>query len=197
MATRLSQFLSFLSGNAELDRVQKNISLALDPVVKLLLSWKLALTEDGWLQHDGKDVVSRLYAVYTNASQSIPNNSATIVNFSTKVMDPKAAVSAGASWRFSVPAGFAGLYLVSATVLLGSATGFMYLNLYRNGVNTSLLGAQYVSANVNGVSGSALIQLNDGDYIDVRAHQITGGAVSTSAIGADNHINILRLGTDL
>jgi hypothetical protein len=57
MALKLSQFASFVSGNTDLDRVQKAVSLAVDPIVKALLSWKLALSTSGWLQYDDSDLV--------------------------------------------------------------------------------------------------------------------------------------------
>lgn len=53
----LKQFMTFQSGTEALDRVQKHVSQAVDPIVKLLHSWKLALSPDGWLQYDGSDLV--------------------------------------------------------------------------------------------------------------------------------------------
>jgi hypothetical protein len=76
-------------------------------------------------------------------------------------------------------------------------TGHAFLNVYKNGVSYALLGCNYSSASVNGVSGSVLISLAAADYIDVRVHQVSGGAEALSSVAADNNISITRVLSDI
>lgn len=141
---------------------------------------------------------TRAYAVATGASQSIPDNTSTIINYSTVVLDSRSAVTTGASWKYTVPSGMGGIYLVTACALLQSSAAGVYLNVFKNGVNYALLGYQKEAAGaLEGINGSCLVSLVPTDYIDIRIIQISGGAVSLSVVNADNHVNIIRMVTDL
>jgi hypothetical protein len=219
MAIKLSQFASFLSGNEALDRAQKNVALAVDPIVKLLHSWKLALSVDGWLQYDNSDLVdvdsaqaltnktaanikdpTRAYAVYTSTAGASFASSATptIVDFATKVSDSRSAVATGAAWKFTVPTGHGGLYLVGATVTMlgGGAASDNNMYLYKSGSVLRRLGLVALASNGT-YGGNALVPLVDGDYIDFRFAQTTGSSRSLTALASDNYCHIVRLVTDL
>ncbi len=145
---------------------------------------------------------TRAYARYTRGSaQAMPNGGVyTIVDFATSVLDSRSAVTTGASWKFTVPTGMGGVYLVSAEVHLDSiaSAGQAGLALYKNGSVYTRLGSMPSNANNDSAGGSALISLVAGDYIDVRlAQNSSTGDRNITNDATLNHISILRMVTDL
>lgn len=106
------------------------------------------------------------------------------INYATKTFDTHNAVTTGSSWKFTAPA--QGIYRLSI-VGLSTITGGAF-QLFKNGVVYSYLGTT-VTANTTTCSGSTLVQLNAGDYIDVRLDS----AGSTSAITTVDNVSIERL----
>lgn len=134
---------------------------------------------------------------YSTAGQSIPNNTATIVNFGTKTagFDDKGAITTGAGWRFTAP------WPVVCTVI--PRVGFSYIawsgpsvylelslvknsvtsgNDLRSPINTS---AQYIV-----LGRPDIIKLNTGDWFDFRVTQANGAAVSLITNASYMKINI-------
>ncbi len=136
----------------------------------------------------------------TAAAQSIPNNTVTIVNFGTVVLDPYSRVTTGAAWKYTCVAD--GLYHVSAVVTLGSAAVIagqvLEVILYKNGAIFSDLhlgSADAASAALlMSGGGTDLISLVKTDYIDIRVYQNSGGARVLLADGNLNYISISRIG---
>lgn len=137
----------------------------------------------------------------TNASQSIPNNTATIVNFEDLTFDTHSCVTVGAAWRFIAP--ITGYYRVSAAILYASSTAWATgeaagLMLYKNGAQHRFLDRKD-NINSGGVSvfvqlsGDVLVSLAAGDYIDVRTIQLSGGALALFNDTAYNYIAINRV----
>ena len=178
----LQQFWDTVRGNSNLDSTRGTV-VATD-ATQTLTNKTLTNLKDN----------TRAYAVAQGASQVL-GVGISIINFSTVVLDSRSGITTGAAWKYTVQTGHAGIYLVSACVLLGAATGHMYLNVFKNGGNAALLGSGTSNATPNGVSGAALVNLAAGDYIDIRANTSVGGTLS--AVGADNNVNIVRLLTDL
>lgn len=111
-------------------------------------------------------------AIYTlSANQSLTANTST-VNFDTKVYDSHNCVSTGASsWKFTAPT--AGRYNVSTVVASASTSG--YYHIYKNGSAHRLY---FVTNSTYPMGASALVNLNAGDYIDIRCdatQTATGG----------------------
>ncbi len=145
----------------------------------------------------------KAYAEYTTtAGQSIPNNTATIINFGTLVTDTDSAVTTGASWHFTVPTGKGGRYLISAivttnTTQAGAVPGTLLLEVFKNG---SLLADVYRLQMANSVfgatssaSGMTIVNVVATDTLDVRFTQSSGagaGAVALNATAAVNRITI-------
>lgn len=132
-------------------------------------------------------------AVYQEtASTTLSDGADTIVQYNTKVFDTHSAVTTGASWRFTAPV--AGTYNVSACACSEAAgTGERYILIYKNGSGYAR-GTQHL-ANAsfrNGESVAALVQLNPGDYVDVRFFQSSG---SSKVTDPNNHlVSIHRVG---
>ena len=136
-------------------------------------------------------------AVYKTAvNQSVANTTFTIVNFGTKEDDSHDSVTTGASWKFTAP--IAGRYDVSAKILFNgatsAATGSYLLMLYKNGSQVAELARVNGTGGLNffGPNGSRIINLNAGDYIDVRAFQDSGGARTLYPFIEYNHISIIK-----
>jgi hypothetical protein len=119
----------------------------------------------------------------------------TRIDYATKVEDSDNAVTTGAAWKFTVPAGRAGLYLVVAKIAFGAASvdTFFSLSLFKNGALATFLAslAHPGGANWPGIQGSAVLRLAAGDYIDIRA------TAPNKPLWTDhtmNHVEITRIG---
>lgn len=144
-----------------------------------------------------------VYASYrTAAGQSIANNPIppVIVDFGTIDEDPLSAVTTGAAWKFTAP--FAGRYGVNAAILYSSATGWAdteagYIALYKNGALYRYLHRRDSYGSASAVfmmlSGMTTVQLAVGDYIDVRAFQNSGAALTLLNDATFNYVDIWKL----
>ena len=135
----------------------------------------------------------RAYAEYTTiAGQSIPNNTATTINFGTQVVDTDNAVATGAGWTFTVPTGKGGRYLVDVAYSYGSAiavTTAMQTNVVVNGVSLLSMYWQISSGTGSWVANNIfastkVVNIAAGQTIYAQAFQTSGGAVSLSAVVA-------------
>jgi hypothetical protein len=139
-------------------------------------------------------------ARYKTSGQSIPNATTTIVNFATSDFDTHSAVTTGASWKFT--AQISGTYRVSAQLQWTSANynanSLFESIVYKNGSSYSSIGYTHKETNTANIAptviGSTLIQLNAGDYVDVRAYQNTGADVALSASNGYNWVSVERIG---
>jgi hypothetical protein len=96
------------------------------------------------------------------ASAAVSPTTGNPINFDTSSFDTHSAVTVGASWKFTAPVN--GIYSVSTSDQTSAGTPDIIL--YKNGVGAIRL---FLISAVNiATSGSALIKLNAGDYIDLR-----------------------------
>ena len=136
----------------------------------------------------------------TSAGQSIPDSTVTIVDFGTKSFDTLGSVTTGSSWKFTAP--ISGYYSINSRVLLSSGAGWasterVLFHLYKNGSAYSILDynpqhATNTSINMN-ASGQDIVQLNSGDYVDIRVEQNSGGSIALNNSALNNFINIQRV----
>ena len=154
-----------------------------------------ALTASGKLV-DLYDIVAE---AGDDAGTSLPNSTDTIVNFDVVTIDQNGAITTGASWRFTAPR--SGRYSVIASVLMNSAAWVVNerarLLLFKNDSFVKTL--EHVAAHANGTffmtaGGDLEIDLDAGDFIDVRFNQNTGLAQSTDGNPDNTHVQIRRLG---
>jgi hypothetical protein len=116
--------------------------------------------------------VAASYYVSTNTSTTGGNP----INFQTALFDTGCSgscVTTGTSWRFTAP--FSGYYQVNTT--LYNAAGTTNVHLYKNGSHYVLLALTNTSSLPQ--ASSALVQLNAGDYIDLRPD----GTITTQSGG--------------
>lgn len=151
------------------------------------------------LQWAGVDLTGNPEAIYTTAAGLSIASSATpsIINYATQELDTAGAVTVGASWKFTVPAGKGGLYSVKASATWNAAitSGNMRLDLFKNGSLWRTLDRVVGGTNTPQLmlKGSTDIQLNATDFIDIRIQQNSGGAVVLTSTAAENAVAIHRL----
>lgn len=135
-------------------------------------------------------------ARYSTASAQALTTSPAIINFATVSYDTHGAVTTGASWKFTAP--IAGKYRVTSRFLTAAGTTAMRISydLNKNGIaqTTPVTGTQQTtSSNRIDGSGSDTIQLNAGDYIDIRGSCSTGSN-SLAGDAPTNFVVIERIG---
>lgn len=146
----------------------------------------------------------RVFAFYqTNAGQSIPNSSATIVDFEDVITDTHTAVTTGASWKFTKPAGMDGIYTISAACLLNedgdvNEAEYFSIAVYKNGSALGVTLDMAVDGATNGYDESVNISmpvlLVGSDYLDIRVVQTMGSATPLDASASYNYVSIARVG---
>jgi hypothetical protein len=133
----------------------------------------------GWSSQTITSDVSdqRIVVAHYALASSFTVNASTPMNFATKVLDTHAAVTTGAGvWKFTAP--IAGLYRVSTHVATATASAGMalaknnsvlYNNILRTGTATDK-------------TWTGTVQLNAGDYIDIRSGSGGSNDVSTAYV---------------
>jgi hypothetical protein len=169
-----------------------------DPSIQLLEKFK-ALQKR--LEHLETLETPAIVARYTtDAGQSIPNNSVTIVNFEDAFYNTHNAVTVGASWHFTAPVG--GYYAISAAILFSSTNTWAdaeggELQLYKNGAAYSRLDWKdnYGSASsiYMQLSGSDLVYLAATETLDIRVWQISGAALALHNNAYYNYVSIHKV----
>jgi len=128
----------------------------------------------------------------TGAGQSIPDNSATILDCETSVFDTDSRVTTGAAWKFT--SNRDGYYRAAAVSRSAAGAGWdpgeqWEMTVYKNGTIHTVLGT-HISETTNstghGSGGSALVFLASGDYVDFRILQTTGAARGVNADANQN-----------
>jgi hypothetical protein len=136
-----------------------------------------------------------------SGAKTIANTTLTIINFDTSVYDPGSAVTTGAAWKYTVPAGQGGIYFVCASVLFQSSANwgkneYCQLKIYINGALFCSIAEMYMQAagtyNVF-LSGGSIVDLDAADYLDIRCYQNSGDDLLTSADGDCAHVAIARM----
>lgn len=169
--------------------------------IKIAFQYKVSGWTSGNVMSTAELQVRSAKARYqTNAGQSISNATTTIVNFEDITYDTHAAVTTGASWKFTAPA--TGYYKVTSRLLFTNtfnwnAGEFAQFSLYKNGSVYSQL--DYVdnyftgTAMFGSVRGSDTVYLAVGDYIDIRIYQNTGSALTIDSAATFTYVSIEQL----
>ena len=133
-----------------------------------------------------------LFSAYASAATSIPNNSATKVNFATEEFDTNTNYDTSTS-RFTptIP----GYYRVSGCVETAAASGVCNARLYKNGAGAKA--GPLASATASGGAGAATATIfmnGTTDYVELWFFQNSGAAVNTiaSATATYFHAELVR-----
>ena len=135
----------------------------------------------------------------TNTAQSIPNTSATIVDFEDKDYDINNEVTTGAAWKFTAKS--PGYYHVSARVLFGNSSAwnageYAALRIVKNGNDVLRTDGKTADATVTQnmpAEANGTLYLNTGDYVQITALQTTGGALSIINDGLYNSVSVTKI----
>jgi len=121
----------------------------------------------------------------SDAGQSIPDSTVTILDFEDVSNDTHGAIATGASWKFTAP--YAGKYTASVFIQLNSDNNWeaneqMRVMLYKNGSEEKRIDLKSMAATLTSytmtVGGSASIDLVAGDEINFRVLQNSDAAIS-------------------
>jgi hypothetical protein len=138
-----------------------------------------------------------LVYAYATASQSIPASTTTKINYGGERYDNNSEFIAATGTFTAKTAGF---FFVKAyfennlhTGLVSGSHARMFLNLYKNGAESTTLGATIIPYNnLGAVFGSAVIELDVGDTLDIRVW--CNYAFTNRARGANyDYVNIIKL----
>lgn len=154
----------------------------------------------GWTNAQPTPVFTELQTVaarYTvtsgTANTSITHNAFEVIDFNNKIFDTHNAVTTGAGWKFTAP--IAGYYNVSSSLYWASPSNLANteISIYKNGVDYTTTIA--TGNNARGVTGTALVQLNAGDYVDVRVIQSDSGSAARDIYTPSplTHVSIHRI----
>ncbi len=132
----------------------------------------------------------------SSAGNSFTGASVQVVDYATKDYDTHAAVTTGSGWKFTAPV--SGKYSVKASFSIGSlawtAGNRSQMALFKNGslyCNLNQVQAQATASYAMVVVGSDEIDLNAGDFIDIRNDCSQNGTYSSSTDSM--HIAVERL----
>lgn len=125
---------------------------------------------------DTRVVAATYQLTASNGNTSFASASDEICDFDSKLIDTHGAVTTGTAWKFTAPV--PGYYRVSASTMWANTTNLTdsILAIYKNGSRVSFVDRR--GSNSLGLSGSAVIQMDAGDYVDIRLNQTDSGAAA-------------------
>lgn len=141
-----------------------------------------------------------IMAHYSTDTGTITNDTATIVNYDTKIYDTWDAVTTGASWVFTVP--ISGFYLVTAIVGFEGSPFWgvgdeVWLDVFLEGVHYARLDDRNDVPNSPGVEvyvgRSAVVEATKGDEINLVVYQ-NSGQTQTIDTSEHSYVWIAQLG---
>ena len=137
-------------------------------------------------------------SLFKSANQSIANNTFVVITFNSENFDTDTYHSTSTNTsRITIPSGKGGYYNVSATLsFAGNNTGIRQLNLLKNGtaVQNMFSTSPTQSAGDYRVSGSTILNLVAGDYLEINGYQSSGGALDVQGIAAETTFGAFLIG---
>jgi hypothetical protein len=139
-------------------------------------------------------VIEKYEATASSANTSFADGATEIVDYDAAEINTHGMVTTGASWKFT--AGRRDFYEVSASIRWTSSSNLSstVMYLYKNGVEHEILG--FGNSGITYVRGTTVVELNAGDYIDIRVTPDTSDSTARSILtGANaNFISIRSVG---
>jgi hypothetical protein len=134
-------------------------------------------------------------SVYKTSTQAITTATTTTITWDAEVFDTNGFHDNSTNnSRMTIPAGYAGKYLVTATISWGaSATGYRIGEIYKNGAtaNFTWSGAMqgyYV------VGLTTILNLAVSDYLEIKGYQNSGGNLNAAGSQPESYFQIQYLG---
>lgn len=136
------------------------------------------------LQYNG--VAAPAFSAYSNANQSVSNNTYTKVQFQAKEFDTASAFDATTNYRFQPTV--AGYYQINCSVAFAGTVTYGQTSIYKNGASYKTCWSQQ-SSNNYGQTLSSIIYLNGStDYIEIYGYmaastaRFAGGSSDTTFV---------------
>lgn len=137
-------------------------------------------------------------SAYPGSSQNISNNTWTSMTINFELWDTDGFHDNSTNnTRFTIPAGLAGKYSISASVIYGdrTSTGMQSIRILKNG-NVYFNGLQWTpnSSNYTGSPIDCVVDGTVGDYFEFQVIQNSGGTRGTGAGALDQWFQMSYLG---
>ena len=121
-------------------------------------------------------------AQVTSDQTGIGNNTWTKVTYNNEIFDTNSAYDPSTNYRFTVPSGQNGKYLIIANADIRSTTSARskYIQLYKNGAGAGLAGnfltsEYFQNDQANQVMVANILDLAVSDYVEVYVNSYSGG----------------------
>jgi len=115
------------------------------------------------------------------SNQNIPNATYTKVQFNDEDFDTASAYDNSTNYRFTVPSGQGGKYLIGTQVGGNSFNSTVYLRLYKNGNGINYTYKLLSGGADNSIQQVTILDLVATDYIEVFFYQGSGGSAPIQA----------------
>jgi hypothetical protein len=125
----------------------------------------------------------RKYArVYRSGTQTLAAATPTKIQFNAKSFDPAAMFDEVTNYRLTVPAGYAGKWLISAALrfLPPAGNSGLYAAIYVNGIGRAYVYNFQTTASAMSVMVTDILNLAAGDYVEIYGYTGAGGDISGS-----------------
>ena len=145
-----------------------------------------------------KDFVSE-HRAHQNATITLGTGATVIMQYQVVDFDTHSGITTGAAWKYTAPD--TGYYRVTSQIFISGAqpsvSTYNKAMLYKNGARVFDIYYDNISvsyaASVHVVrSGTAIVQLNKNEYIDVRAYQTMNASLTTDG-DVDTYIEVERI----
>ena len=116
-----------------------------------------------------------VFSAYQSSSQTLVSSTSTKINFQTKEFDTNSNYDT-TNMRFTPTV--SGYYIITSMINLESSASSILLDIFKNGSAFKRITSQ---SSANGANGSALINLNGTDYVEIFAQLGTGQALTATS----------------
>jgi len=124
------------------------------------------------------------FSAYDASNQTIPNTTYTLLEFDTESFDTDSAYNTS-TYKFTVPSGKGGKYLIGCAVKATAATDRLILRLEKNDANTFY---SETNSDSNGSGQFNLIMdLSAADHLKVAVYQNSGGNLNLEGGSGTNN----------
>ncbi len=159
----------------------------------------------GTLQNNGAAVGGTntpMVSAYMSASQTVSDNTHTKIQYNTEVFDTDSAYDNSTNYRFTVPSGKAGKYLINASCYMYGSNNdeiMLEVSIYKNGTQVER-DERYGNYSTGQDSGGVqkiirIIDLSASDYIEIYGRlNVNSGTVNFyGASATDQRYSVLNI----
>jgi hypothetical protein len=169
---------SFTGATAETSIADSDLVLIYDDSASALRK----MTRTNFVAGIGGTNTPAFKAQVTSDQTGIGNNTWTKVTYNNEIFDTNSAYDQTTNYRFTVPSGQAGKYLIIANADIRSTTSARskYIQLYKNGAGAGFAGnfltsEYFQNDQANQVMVANILDLAVSDYVEVYVNSYSGG----------------------